>query len=134
MNESNSIRPKCRECGGTRERLYESVCQACANAATLAPCKVEARAENDSKSSDRKTDNKARLDRYENRQKIGEWSHGNVYSAYHPGLDRQVVIRVLRLDDPKLVKHKDEFLQRAKAMSLLDDPNTVSTMEAGVDD
>jgi serine/threonine protein kinase len=79
-------------------------------------------------------DSRARFDRYEERQKIGTWEHGDIYSARHQGLDCRVTMRVLELTDETSPELKTQFIERAKAISGLNHPNTVQTMEAGIDE
>ena len=132
----------CTECGNPivvkseRPSLPLTVCSACANAATIAPFDPTATIMPVSIGHPAKyqQDSRARFDRYEDRQKIGSWEHGDIYAARHQGLDCRVTMRVLELSDTTDPDLKTQFIERVKAISGLNHPNTVQTMEAGIDE
>ena len=139
----NSRSQSCQECGAPIASPSEqvkgvplTVCSACANAATIAPFDPTATIMPVSAGHPPKyqQDSRARFDRYEERQKIGTWEHGDIYSARHQGLDCRVTMRVLELTDETSPELKTQFIERVKAISGLNHPNTVQTMEAGIDE
>jgi serine/threonine protein kinase len=71
------------------------------------------------------------LKRYRDLQSIHDWSGGTVYRAFHEGLQRFVLLRVLvssANDDARR-----EFLRRAEKLSHVNHPHIAATLEAGVD-
>lgn len=71
------------------------------------------------------------LGAYRELQAVHDWSGGTVYRAIHRQLDRPVLLRVLDSSADKDACR--EFLGRAEKLSQLNHPNTVGTLEAGVD-
>ena len=68
---------------------------------------------------------------YRDLQSVHDWSGGTVYRAIHRQLDRPVLLRVL--DSSADQGTRDEFLRRAEMLSQVNHPNTVGTLEAGID-
>jgi hypothetical protein len=72
-----------------------------------------------------------RLGRFELRRELGRGGFGIVYLAYDPELNREVALKVPRLDfiaDPRL---RARFKKEAKAAAGLDHPNIVAVYETG---
>src|SRR5262249_37570433 len=73
----------------------------------------------------------ARLGRFHIRRELGRGTFGIVYLAYDPGLEREVALKVPRIDalvDPEMRKR---FYREAKAAAGLKHPNVVPVYEAG---
>ncbi len=74
----------------------------------------------------------ARLGRYEIREILGEGAFGSVYLGFDTQLERQVAIKVPRLDiDAEGVER--EFLAEARQLAKLSHPGIVSVHDVGVD-
>ena len=71
------------------------------------------------------------IEQYQDLQAVHDWSGGTIYRAFHEGLQRYVLLRVLEssADD----EARREFLSRAEKLSHLNHANTAATLEAGVD-
>jgi serine/threonine protein kinase len=71
------------------------------------------------------------MNRYRDLVAIHDWSAGTVYRAFHEGLQRFVLLRVLEssVDD----NSRREFISRAEKLSQLNHPHIAATLEAGVD-
>ncbi|WP_182869272.1 protein kinase domain-containing protein [Rhodopirellula sp. JC639] len=71
------------------------------------------------------------LSSYQELHAVHDWSGGTVYRAFHEGLQRFVLLRVLEssADDDA----RRNFLTRAEKLSHLNHPNLPATLEAGID-
>lgn len=68
---------------------------------------------------------------YELRALIGSGGMGDVFSAYHPELDRLVAIKLLPPHRHGSTKDIDRFRRERKALAGLDHPNIVRAIDAG---
>jgi serine/threonine protein kinase len=66
--------------------------------------------------------------RYELVALVGKGGMGDVFRAYDPGLKRYAAIKILRKDDPVVLKR---FLQEARAQAKVDHENVCKVYEAG---
>lgn len=71
--------------------------------------------------------------RFQIRQTLGSGNFGTVYRAYDPLLDREVALKVPRLDSDDQ-RQFERFLREAKAAARLRHPNIVAVFECGVAD
>lgn len=78
-----------------------------------------------------------RIGRYVVLGRLGEGGMGTVYAAYHPELDRQVALKVLRAEaasgDHVEALHA-RLMQEAQSMARLAHPNVVAVHDVGRDD
>ena len=70
--------------------------------------------------------------RYAIQRLIGQGAFGAVYLGYDAKLDRQVAIKVPRID-VKSERSEREFLSEARKLAKLDDPGIVTVHDVGVD-
>jgi len=73
------------------------------------------------------------IGRFEVVREIGKSELGTVYKAYDPKKTRTVALRVLRADTPEVTERSREYLQQAKAASVLDSPN-IASIYAGAEE
>jgi serine/threonine protein kinase len=62
---------------------------------------------------------------------LGSGGMGVVYSAYDPGLDRKVAVKLLRLSQAEHKSSKARLLREAQAMARLQHPNVLAVFDAG---
>lgn len=74
-----------------------------------------------------------RVGRYEVRERIGEGAMADVYSAYDPGIQRVLAIKVLKADLRQNRQYAQRFLREAKAAGALSHPNIVTIYDVGED-
>ncbi len=67
--------------------------------------------------------------RYRLIEVVGEGGMGRIYKAYDPALNRYVAVKILKVDDPVLVKR---FLREAKSQAKVDHPCICRVYEVGV--
>jgi len=72
------------------------------------------------------------LGRYRLREAVGSGAMGDVWRAWHPGLRRDVAVKVLRFDRTDLDDAVVRFEREVMAMSQLRHPNTVRVFDCGV--
>ncbi len=75
--------------------------------------------------------NDTRLGRFELRRELGEGTFGRVFLAYDPQLNREVALKVPRVEVLFTTDLRDRFHREAKAAAGLDHPNIVQVYEAG---
>ncbi|KAA5539176.1 protein kinase [Roseiconus nitratireducens] len=68
---------------------------------------------------------------YRDLQAVHDWSGGTIYRAFHSGLERVVLLRVL--DASADAETRQNFLRRAQTLSQLNHPHTATILEAGMD-
>lgn len=69
---------------------------------------------------------------YENIRTIGIGGVGAVLSAYEPGLNREIAIKLLRPQFRDNAKHIETFIREARATAQIDHPNIVPVHRIGV--
>jgi len=69
---------------------------------------------------------------YENIRTIGIGGVGAVLSAYEPGLNREIAIKLLRPQFRDNAKHIENFIREARATAQIDHPNIVPVHRIGV--
>jgi eukaryotic-like serine/threonine-protein kinase len=74
------------------------------------------------------------IGRYRLKRRIGRGGMGEVWVAYHSGLQRDVALKVLRPDDESDPIAVQRFEQEVAATSRLTHPNTVRVFDYGVTD
>ncbi len=67
--------------------------------------------------------------RYRLIEVVGEGGMGRIYKAYDPALNRYVAVKILKVDDPVLVRR---FLREAKSQAKVDHPCICKVYEAGI--
>jgi serine/threonine protein kinase len=72
-----------------------------------------------------------RLGRYEILRRLGQGGMGTVYLAQDTQQDREVALKVPRLDRGPSAQVRERFLREAKAAATLDHPNICSVYDAG---
>jgi serine/threonine-protein kinase len=77
------------------------------------------------------TTNLGNLGKYELKEKIGEGGYGIVYKARDPLLERNVAIKVLRMDIASSPDFVERFRREARLAASLRHPNIVSVIEVG---
>ncbi len=70
---------------------------------------------------------------YRQLELLRPWRYGTLFKAYHPTLDRHVLLRVLAPEHAGNPAVRDAFLRRAAELSKLNHPNVISVLEAGED-
>jgi len=71
------------------------------------------------------------IGRFEIRRWLGEGAFGHVYQAYDPHLDREVALKVAKLDEGDTEQRLQRFLREAKAAANLRHPHLVPVFEFG---
>jgi len=69
-----------------------------------------------------------RWGRFERLQLLGEGGMGRIFRAVDPGLQREVALKLLRRDDPDILRR---FLQEAQLQARVDHPNVCRVYEVG---
>ena len=138
--------PTCRQCGATFAGSTidsDASCPKCRDAATIAPFDPDATRMPTSgpviSISHVQVDPRARLDRYENQEKIGQWQYGDIYSGFHAELNCDVLIHTFApredVEDPEdLSLLRERYIERIKAVAQATSPCLPRVMEAGVFD
>ena len=65
---------------------------------------------------------------------LGEGGMGNVYLAHEFSLDRQVALKILKDSYMSNVEHKIEFINEARSVASLNDPNIIQAYKVGEED
>ncbi len=73
------------------------------------------------------------LDRYEPGEVLGRGAFGLVFRARQPGLERPVVVKVVRLTDSVDPKQRERFHREARILAELDHPNVCRVLDFGSD-
>src|SRR5215467_11483073 len=75
----------------------------------------------------------ASVGRYLILDELGAGGMGVVYKAYDPELDRQVALKLLRIDDDTdvVAQSRERLLREAQALARLQHPNVVGVHDVG---
>jgi serine/threonine-protein kinase len=74
------------------------------------------------------------IGRYELRRRIGKGGMGEVWAAWHRGLEREVALKILRLSDETDELAAARFEREVRLSSGLTHPNTVRVFDSGTTD
>jgi serine/threonine-protein kinase len=74
------------------------------------------------------------IGRYELRRRIGKGGMGEVWAAWHRGLEREVALKILRLSDETDETAAARFEREVRLSSGLTHPNTVRVFDSGTTD
>jgi serine/threonine protein kinase/TPR repeat protein len=75
-----------------------------------------------------------RIGPYQIQREVARGGMGIVFEAYHPQLDRQVAIKVLRAEAEGNARAEHRFLREARAAAKLRHPGIVAVHDVGLDD
>ena len=73
----------------------------------------------------------ARLDRFEIREELGRGGHGIVYRAFDPSLNREVALKLPRVEAVFSPKMRQRLLREARAVASLSHPNLLPIFDVG---
>lgn len=134
----------CKQCGATflgSTPNANATCSSCREAVTIAPFDPDATqmpSSGPASASGILVDTRARLDRYENQQQIGDWRFGKIFSGYHAELNCDVVIHTfspppeLQEDATRICSLKEKYIQRIKAVAKATSACLPRVLEAGI--
>ncbi len=74
------------------------------------------------------------IGRYQLRKRIGKGGMGEVWRAYHPGLKREVAVKILRAEPDRFDEALARFEREVRATTELSHPNTIRIFDYGATD